>query len=120
MKNLILVISQVRAWMENPIYLGDGFFITFWDVCVFGVVGGCAMKIIADILNPDQKECERVEGLTTEILATPTDSDYVENNYSFNDMYLLVFAFVLFVIALLVKFTVRKMYINLLGGRKGE
>lgn len=61
-----------------------------------------------------------MEEMTTEIVATPTDSDYVDNNYSFNDMYLLAFAFMLFTVALLVKSTIRKMYVNLLGGRKGE
>lgn len=62
------------------------------------------------------------EQLTTEIFATPSDSgsSVSDNYYSMNDLYLLCFAFFLLVTAFLLKGMFRKMYINLLGGRKGE
>lgn len=60
--------------------------------------------------------------LTTEIIATPTDSvnSVNDNFYSMNDLYLLCFAFFLLITAFLLKGMFRKMYVNLLGGRKGE
>lgn len=55
-------------------------------------------------------------------IATPTDSgaSYNDDYYTTDDMFVLHFAFILLVVALLVKYLTRKMYINLLGGRKGE
>ena len=60
---------------------------------------------------------------TIQTLATATDSDssgYNDNFYSINDMYVLHFAFILLMVGLVTKCMVRKMYINLIGGRKGE
>lgn len=63
-----------------------------------------------------------MENFTTEFLATPSDSgsSVSDNFYSMNDLYVLHYAFVLIIIAFLFKSAIRKMYINLLGGRKGE
>ncbi|MBE5952851.1 MAG: hypothetical protein E7257_01670 [Lachnospiraceae bacterium] len=63
-----------------------------------------------------------MDNLTTEIFATPTDggSSVNDNFYSMNDLYLLCFAFFLLITAFLLKGMFRKMYVNLLGGRKGE
>lgn len=59
--------------------------------------------------------------LTTEVIATPTDGGNVADSfYGISDMYLLLFAFIVFLVAVLSKNLIRKMYINLLGGRKGE
>lgn len=58
---------------------------------------------------------------TTEMVATPTDSSSMTDSfYSASDMYLLLYAFIIFLIAVRSKVLFRKMYINLLGGRKGE
>ena len=62
------------------------------------------------------------DNVTTEVVATPTDSAnmYVDNMYSISDMYLLHYVFILLAVAVLTKFMFRKMYVNILGGRKGE
>lgn len=59
---------------------------------------------------------------STELVATPTDNFnmYEDNMYSISDMYLLHYVFILLVVAVLTKFMFRKMYVNILGGRKGE
>ncbi len=64
---------------------------------------------------------ETTENLTTEVIevATPTDT-YSEENYNFNEMYLLGFGIALVCVGIMFKRFFRKMYINLLGGRKGE
>lgn len=45
------VLGQVRAWMDTPIFLGDGFVTSFWEIVVFGTVGGIAVGIIGEIIN---------------------------------------------------------------------
>lgn len=64
---------------------------------------------------------ESTENLTTEVIevATPTDT-YSDENYDFNEMYLLGFGIALVCIGIMFKRFFRRMYINLLGGRKGE
>lgn len=63
---------------------------------------------------------ETTEILTTETLvATPTDT-YEDNSYSFNNLYLLGFGVALVCVGILFKKFFRRMYVNLLGGRKGE
>lgn len=51
MLNFIEILSAVRLWMDTPIYLGDGFVTSFWEVCVFGVVGGITVSMIGHIVN---------------------------------------------------------------------
>lgn len=59
---------------------------------------------------------------TTETVATPTDSvnNYESNYYTSNDIYVLLVALALLLVGITTKNLFRKMYINVLGGRKGE
>lgn len=50
MEGFLDVLLIVRDWMDNPINLG-GYVITFWEVIVFGVVGGITFNMIAEAIN---------------------------------------------------------------------
>lgn len=45
------ILGDVVAWMHQPFSLGAKYTTSFWEVIVFGVVGGITIGVIGEIIN---------------------------------------------------------------------